>query len=67
VLRLLALAVGVELFGELADAGLLGGRGVWEREGFETGALDIDGIIADAKAATGSKRPSNVLSAANNS
>ena len=45
VLCLLALAVGVELFGEVADAGLLVGRGVREGEGFESGGFDVNRSI----------------------
>jgi hypothetical protein len=45
VLCLLALAVGVELFGEVADAGLLVGRGVREGEDFESGGFDVNRSI----------------------
>ena len=45
---LAGLAVGVELFGEGADAGLLGfdGNGEWERE--KTGAVLVSRIVSDS-------------------
>ena len=47
--RLLALAVRVELLGELADAGLLRGGGVGEGEGLEAARLVVARVVADAE------------------
>ena len=59
VLRLLAFAVGVELFGEGADAGLLVGRGVWEGEGLEAAGFVVARTLPSKRAA-GRQRPDGV-------
>ena len=46
-----ALAVGVEVLGDAADAGLLQVVGGGEGEGIEAGCFDVDGIVADAEPA----------------
>ena len=48
VLGLLAFAVGVEAFGQVADLCLLLWRGFWEGEGFKAAGVVVAGIIADA-------------------
>jgi type IV pilus biogenesis protein CpaD/CtpE len=65
--RLLALAVGVELFGEIADGLLLLVAGGGEREGFEAAGLDVDRIVADPQPTTCCQRPSDMQSTGENS
>ena len=57
---LLALAVGVELFGEGGDAGLLFGAGGGEGEFIEAAGFVVARIVAYAKRAAGSQRPDDV-------
>ncbi|MBL0354708.1 MAG: hypothetical protein IPP03_19370 [Dechloromonas sp.] len=57
---LLALAVGVEMFGQGGDAGLLFGAGGGEGEFLEAGGFDVCWIVSDTKSAACRKRPNGV-------
>ena len=60
---LLALAVGVELFGQGADFLFLVVAGVRKGERLETAGLDIDRIVADTQPAAGRQRPGYMVAA----
>lgn len=64
MLGLHALAVRVELFGDLPDARLLCLATQGEREGIEAAGLGINRIIANAEPATSSQRIGHVDAAA---
>ncbi len=52
--------MGVDLFGEVADAGLLFGRGDGEGEGFEAAGFVVARIVTDTEPATSRQCPDHM-------
>ena len=52
--------MGVQVLGQLADAGLQGLGGIGEGEGLEAAGFDVDRIVTDAQMTTGRERPEDM-------